>query len=398
MKTIREPVISIVEVAEKGGGWVYTDLNFAPPEPRSGPDETPWRQVAPLPSAASGLAVTGGGGAGRQLCYEDVTGSVTALSESATAVDRLDTRAFTADVDAPVAAGGSTLAMTAGRGPHIYYLDRGRRPVALAESDDGRWECLPCAQGPPASAVGRLAATRAGGTRHLYYLDVEGHLIEASWVNTGGELWSVTDLTSTLDAPPPGAVSPLATLGSGSDVRRVYYLDEERSLIELTYVIRPPSKKDPEVRAGWEVVNLSTRAGAPAATAAGPLTAALVDGSRPHVYYRDDGGRLIEMAWRGTGWQPGSPTESADHGTGAPLVAATGALAVTLSDHAASCHLFYLDPRRHLIHLHRVGGEWLSADLSTDADLPAVARRTPLAAIPAAGPRVYYLSEEDPWR
>lgn len=395
MRIAGETNPSIVEVAESNGRWTYTDLNFATQEGPSSPDRTPWRQVAPLPSARSGLAAVAGDGDGRHVYYQDLTGSVTALTPPAAALtDQAESRVFTADVDAPVAAGVSALATTAGRGLQVYYLDREHRPVALAESAAGAWEYLPCTQGPPASAVGRLAATSSGRDRQIYYLDTQGHLIEAAWVNNGGELWSVTDLTAELPAPVPAVVSPLTAVHGGADLRRVYYLDAESRLVELAYSIRPPDKRNPEGSAGWEVTNLSAWAGAPTAAAAGPMAAALVGGSRPHVYYRAGGGGLIDMAWRGAGWEPSSPTESANRGAGAPVAAATSALAVTLPESTESSHLFYVDPRQRLIHLYRSGREWWSADLSTEAGLPEVARSSPLAAICSSGPRVYYLSEE----
>ncbi|MFF2662808.1 hypothetical protein ACFVUH_36320 [Kitasatospora sp. NPDC058032] len=290
----------------------------------------------------------------------------------------------------------------------VYYLDsgpgeEGRHPVRLAERGE-EWTYSTCAGAPHGSPISPLAAVTTERGEFAYYLDAPGRLIEASWLGEAG--WSVRDLTSGVDGCP--AASPLSRLtavGCGTDSRLVYFLDEDNRPVQLAHTVVPATKKRPEGDAEWRVLRLSAY-GAPAAAAGSPPAVVLSPDGHPRLYYLDADRTVVEVGFNGRGWEVHRAGTEADDGAGAPAAAGGSSLAAVPDGDGSAVQVFYLGAAgpdggpdgcdHHLIELRGSGRGWRSRDLGAELDLPTVATGvpSPFAAIRTSGPRVYYTSEE----
>ncbi len=218
-----------------------------------------------------------------------------------------------------------------------------------------------------------------GGTEptRIYYQDTGGKIGEFADRLPEPNAWSVTPLTERTNTPVPAPATALAGFaGNGLDPR-LYSLDPDGAVIELAWG-----------NGKWTGGRLPGANGAAKAAPGSSLTCFGLEGKDSRVYHLNADGKVVEWAWGDGNWNgaPIQPTNTA------PAAAAGSALA-SFETTRHEPRVYYFDDNGHTIEL-AWGGKWSSSNIASPSNAPAALRGSPLTgfAIDRDNLRLYYFS------
>lgn len=154
---------------------------------------------------------------------------------------------------------------------------------------------------PSVGPAGSMAGFALNGNDPwFYYQDTNNNIAEFRWGKPTANAWSNRTLANTDSSPQPAPGSTILAFTINDNQPRLYHLDSKNNVIE---------------RAGdgadWSGRNLTTATNLPVAAKQSALAGFALNNRDPRVYYLDDSGNVIELAWGGGKWGGGNPTESA---------------------------------------------------------------------------------------
>ena len=243
------------------------------------------------------------------------------------------------------------------------------------------------AQNPPDFGSGLTCFGVAGFDTRLYYLDAYGHVVEVGY-NSGnifgsGNPWYANDITNATGAPPAMPKRRSTCFGVGGTDTRVYYLDDNGSVVEIGWNA-----------GGWYYADLGNNVagGAPPAQLGSPLTCFGVGGQNPRVYYLDDNGHVIELATDQSNNENGAVWYYNDisNYTGAPP-AGFGSQLTCFGVGGLASRVYYQDGSGHINELGYENG-WYVNDITAATGANPAAYGSGLTCFGVAGfdTRVYY--------
>lgn len=259
---------------------------------------------------------------------------------------------------------------------HVNFIDSSGQVHELWFQVGGSWSAnnlseLAGATANPAAPWSPLAGyvTPWNNQLHVNYIDVNGHIHELWYSNSGG--WQHNDLTELANAEdfpaagPPliggirGRGSPLASYATlYNNQSHVDYLDSYGHVHELYY------------SDSWQHNDLTQEAGATEYTAESGSTLdayETLSNSQQHVNYTDSSGHVHELYYSDS-WQHNDLTEAA-HAT--DYTASPGSSLdgyETMFNNQLQQHVNYIDSGGHIHELVYSNGAWIHNDLTNLAN------------------------------
>jgi hypothetical protein len=246
-----------------------------------------------------------------------------------------------------------------GRATRVYWL--GTHVMETGFGSDGQWYTADLNKDDPrlAPAYNSSIACWAvhGQISRVYYFDGDLRLMELGFYpEVNG--WEISSLTQDQNAPYGASGGGITCFGLNNDVARVYYFDSNDSLIELADV----GANEP-----WHVNNLSAITHAPATGSARVLTCFGVNGVASRVYYFDQHGNVIELAWADDKRWHAYNISAAARAPAASFVSPIACFGVS----GWATRVYYFDASGHVIELGwSNNNEWYAGDISAACGAP----------------------------
>lgn len=271
--------------------------------------------------------------------------------------------------------------------PRVYTTTAGDNLVQeFVPAQDGTWSAdFMSASAPVSSLLGSF--TRASGAAPVVN-GIAGWGGVQELVFVSGQGWSFADLNEVTSAP-PAVVGSIACSSDADEKRRVYYVDRNGHLQELSLI-------DPQP---WWSTDVTMLAGAPSAALSTPLTCHVVGARQSRVYFRSTDGHVQALAQSEHGIWTATDLTAALPGVPSPAELTQLVSCVTGDGYT---RVYYTDASAHIHELSLAPSalQWQHADVSDAAngaipfDPPGSAPRLSVSVLSSGEPRLYYLGQD----
>jgi hypothetical protein len=268
----------------------------------------------------------------------------------------------------------------------VYYVgDLGFPAELVFATETNKWVINDLGENQGAPAVSSGSGIACLGIKRVlsrvYYFDRNEKVVELAYISQNVP-WRTTTIGDMTGAPLTGPTRNIVCFAAGGYASRVYYFDQHGNVIELAW-------GDDNA---WHASNIIKLAGAPPAALNSDIAAFGITGGTSRVYYVDGGGNVVELSYGGNNWVATSVGPMA----GAPPAFSPTGIACFGVGGTAS-RVYYFDVQRNLVELGwGPDNQWHWTDLTAAGNAPQENGPLTCFGVEGVSTRVYYQAGSPP--